>query len=144
MGLPYYVAFFVAILAVYLFFLPIILFKSWQAKSTVGKRFPLMQCDCRKEYTDAIQIIRRRLAAISPVGHGRTEVGFKTSDDLSEYYPAIAFIRLCHYTGYEVVIRPNSSGHTGGDTELNPDQTDRYLRDLYSDYKSGRIRNILG
>lgn len=52
------------------------------------------------------------------------------------------FIRLCHYTGYEVVIRPNSSGHTGGDTELNPDQTDRYLRDLYSDYKSGRIRNI--
>lgn len=54
------------------------------------------------------------------------------------------FIRLCHYTGYEVVIRPNSSGHTGGDTELNPDQTDRYLRDLYSDYKSGRVRNILG
>ena len=52
------------------------------------------------------------------------------------------FIRLCHYTGYEVVIRPNSSGHTGGDTELNPDQTDRYLRDLYSDYKRGRARNI--
>ena len=54
------------------------------------------------------------------------------------------FIRLCHYTGYEVVIRPNSSGHTVGDTELNPDQTDRYLRDLHSDYKSGRIRNIFG
>lgn len=54
------------------------------------------------------------------------------------------FIRLCHYTGYEVVIRPNSSGHTGGDTELNPDQTDSYLRDLYSDYKSSRVRNILG
>lgn len=52
------------------------------------------------------------------------------------------FIRLCHYTGYEVVIRPNSSDHNEGDTELNPDQTDRYLRDLYSDYKSGLARNI--
>lgn len=106
MGLPYYVAFFVAILAVYLLLLPIILFKSWQAKSTVGKRIPLMQYDCRKDYRSAIQTIRRRLSAVSPVGNGRTVVGFKSGDDLSEYYPAIAFIRFCHLNGYEVEIRP--------------------------------------
>ena len=120
MGLPYYVALFFAILAGYLCLLPIILFKRWQAKSTVGKQLPLMQCDCRKEYSDAIKTIRRRLAAVSPVGNGRTEVGFKKCDDLIEYYPAIAFIRFCHLNGYEVEIRPMRK-------ELDPTQPDEVV-----------------
>ena len=105
MGLPYIVVFFLGIALTYLVLLPIILFKRWQAKSTLGKQIPIMQTDCREEYSKAIRILRRRLAAVTPMGEGRKEVGFTSSDNLSEYYPAIAFIRLCHLNGYEVEIR---------------------------------------
>ena len=50
------------------------------------------------------------------------------------------FFRLCHRTGLEVVIRPKPGAQ--GDTEQDPQQTDRRLEKLHKYYKQGLKRHL--
>lgn len=50
------------------------------------------------------------------------------------------FFRLCHRTGLEIVIRPKPGAQ--GDTEQDPQQTDRRLQKLHKYYKQGLKRHL--
>lgn len=78
----------------------------WIANSVKGKTIPVSVNDCFGDYHKAITIINKRWKASNDLSHEDKMLGFTWRDDINQYYPAIAFFRMCHLVGYEVEIRP--------------------------------------
>ena len=78
-------------------------------------KIPVCRDDCFQGYEDVIKVILPRLSTI--IGHvSQSEVmkrlGFRGYEDMRSFYPAIAMIRLCHLTGYEVEFRNMRTEHS--------------------------------
>ena len=90
---------------------PLFLFKWLTAKFVEDETIPVSRDDCFGDYREAISTIKPRWSATSPLWVDREECGLNETDHLTEYYPVIAFLRLCHLSGYEVEIRPMRREH---------------------------------
>lgn len=61
-------------------------------------------------------------------------------DECAIYKDLDNFFRLCHRTGLEIVIRPKPGAQ--GDTEQDPQQSDRRMEKLHKYYKQGLKRHL--
>ena len=115
----------------YVALLPLYYYKKWLAIRARDEKIPVSGSDCFKDYRRAIRHIKRRWSAASPLYIDRSEVGLDNDDDLTEFYPVIAFYRFCHLRGYEVEIRPMQSEDTPAEEgEIICRLTDKEYQDL--------------
>lgn len=78
-------------------------------------KIPVCRDDCFQGYEDAIKVILPRLSAIEGAKTQLAllmELGFTGDENMRAFYPAIAMIRLCHLTGYEVEFRNMRTEHS--------------------------------
>ena len=86
-----------------------------RALRTKDAKIPVCRDDCFQGYEDAIKVILPRLSTLvgnQPQSEVMKRLGFRGYEDMRSFYPAIAMIRLCHLTGYEVEFRNMRTEHS--------------------------------
>ncbi|MGN0089594.1 MAG: hypothetical protein ACI36Z_01375 [Alloprevotella sp.] len=86
-----------------------------KARRIKDRKIPVVNDDCFRAYQEAVRVIRQRVMTLSGLDSMtamQDRLGFALDDDLKDYYPAIAMIRLCHLSGYEVEFRPMRTEHS--------------------------------
>lgn len=79
------------------------------------RKIPVVNDDCIRAYEEAIKVILPRINTVQGMDSTiaiQDKLGFHSGDDLCNFYPAIAMIRLCHLSGYEVEFRPMRTEHS--------------------------------
>ena len=99
------------------------------ARRIKEKKIPIVNDDCIRAYQEAIKVVLPRINTIKGLGFVfaiKNDIGLAVNENMLEFYPAIAMIRLCHLSGYEVEFRPMRTEHSplkeGGDRKPNDER----------------------
>ena len=85
------------------------------ARRIKEKKIPIVNDDCIRAYQEAIKVVLPRVNTVRGLDSTAAiekYLGFQLKDELWDFYPAIAMIRLCHLIGYEVEFRPMRTEHS--------------------------------
>ena len=93
--------------------------------------------DAARGYKEMVRVLMKRVDAVSGLSSCAgilNKIGLPAGGEMMRFYPVISFIRLCHFAGYEVVLRKRTE-HPA-DIEERPEDANELVCRLRDEYFS--------